>query len=1590
MDIRFANRLEKWLRKKSTSKRSYYPRSSRPLVLEQLEGRVVLSAIRSTPGFLANSLAANDDGSTPSVAIGFTVNFFGLQFDHLFVNNNGNVTFDSTLSTFTPFDLTSTHRQIIAPFFADVDTRGTGSGLAQYGTDTVNGHAAFAATWPLVGYFNSKTDKLDSFQVVLISRADIAAGDFDMEFNYDQIQWETGDASGGTDGLGGNSARAGFSNGTGAQGTFLELHGSAVPGSFLDSNPTGLIHGDSGSTVLGRYVFQARGNGIIMVQSTTTALVASSPAVRSGTPITFTATVSPQTSGTPTGTVTFLDGSATLGTGTLNQGTPDQATFTTSALSIGPHLITARYNGDPSFTASTSNCLLEVVTANAPAIWTGLGATTNWMNSQNWQGNQVPAFGDDLVFPASPPGSLSSSCDFTVGSPFNSLIIEDSYSLSGNGIKLSAGILVDSVRAPNATVSLPISLAAAQSFKVINSFCSSPPSPTSLTLSGPITGQQFAITFDVEPGMNGPASLICSGGIANAASLTKNGAGPLMLGGVNSYPGATQINAGTLQVAAENAVPSTSAVTVAAGASFNLTTFVDTIGSLAGNGAVSLGTATLTTGANNTTTTFMGTINGQGGVTKVGSGTFSLAGVNAYAGATTAAGGILILNGLPGNSQLILMGGTVENTAPITVTNTFSVPTNGSVILAMANLTFTGPGSLTGQLMIEANTATLVTLSGQLTGTGGLMKMGAGTLRLANSANNSSYSGSTSVMAGTLLVDDTQPSSGVAVHSGAFLSGIGTTGQLNVTGGTVSPGDTGMTSGVLTAMGDVTFDSASTFAVAHSADGTAASELTLSGIAHLNGVNLRGIASVGSPVSPLTSQSTLTILQASSLMGTAQQQEGDVFFAFGQAGKVRRIHYMAGSIVLPVDDSTHIAISSNDPSEIGQAVTLMATVTSDISTDGIPPGCVTFFQLNGMQATPIGAAVALNSSGVAVLSMPSVSSGMQFTAKFHDFDPATGMFITPTHMASIFANSLANIITQTVNRHATTTTVTSSANPTDIGLPVTLTVVVVSGAGTPTGMITLLDGASTLGTRTLSGGSATFMTSSLSVGVHSIVASYSGDTTFATSVGSLAQTIALGPRFGVAGILAHSEEHFVDFVSNLYVTLFRRAADVPGLWGWVMPLYHLQMTDEQVETAFLVSPEYVNRHGGFVLSTPSGPAPGSGWVTALYTDVLMRTPSSMEVQGWVNALQRGVSDVDVASVFVGGVEMEQQNIINAFMTFLGRQPTPAEIAAYLSAFQSPVSPPYTIEDLRSDFVASPEYFSRPSKGNGDNATWVGVAYQDILGRLPSTHEVNGVWVPILSGVLPSGTGMGGNGAMAGEAASRSGLNSPTGPLAAQQIPANLLDVANVFTHSQSHYIDFVFGLYQKYLRRTPDVDGLRGWVDGLFSNHLTDEQVSASFASAPEYVNNHGGFVNNLPGRGWVIALYNDVLGRTPSEAEIQGVLSALAAGQSPFAVAFGFTDSTEKQTEEITQAFMTLLGRTPSSAEVQQYLSAFQAGLTVEGLRTIFVGSAEYFFKPTKGNGNDATWVTSAFGEPDLFFRMPSVHEVNDIWVPILQQKQF
>ncbi|MGA8763291.1 MAG: FG-GAP-like repeat-containing protein [Candidatus Sulfotelmatobacter sp.] len=123
----------------------------------------------------------------------------------------------------------------------------------------------------------------------------------------------------------------------------LAANGLAIGSHFI----TAVYSGDvnfSGST--SKQLCQVVGKA-----ASTTTLTSSQNPSQFGQPVTFTATVKPQFSGTPTGTMVFKDGTKTLKSVPLNGGT---ASLTTSTLASGTHSITATYSGNSEFTASSA------------------------------------------------------------------------------------------------------------------------------------------------------------------------------------------------------------------------------------------------------------------------------------------------------------------------------------------------------------------------------------------------------------------------------------------------------------------------------------------------------------------------------------------------------------------------------------------------------------------------------------------------------------------------------------------------------------------------------------------------------------------------------------------------------------------------------------------------------------------------------------------------------------------------------------------------------------------------------------------------------------------------------------------------------------------------------------------------------------------------------------------------------------------------------------------------------------------------------------------------------------------------------------
>lgn len=201
----------------------------------------------------------------------------------------------------------------------------------------------------------------------------------------------------------------------------------------ISGTPTGTVTFKDGSTTLGSAAlnnlgiatFSATGlaagsqtivavysGDTINLTSTSTALTeeiqentgvtisASANPSYSGASVTFTATVTGPGSVAPTGTVTFKDGSSTIGSSALNSS--GVATYSTAALAVGPHTITAVYSGDANNAGSTSPALSQTV--NPPNF-----TLTATPTSQTITDGQMATFS----LAVTPQGSLTTAVNFT-------------------------------------------------------------------------------------------------------------------------------------------------------------------------------------------------------------------------------------------------------------------------------------------------------------------------------------------------------------------------------------------------------------------------------------------------------------------------------------------------------------------------------------------------------------------------------------------------------------------------------------------------------------------------------------------------------------------------------------------------------------------------------------------------------------------------------------------------------------------------------------------------------------------------------------------------------------------------------------------------------------------------------------------------------------------------------------------------------------------------------------------------------------------------------------------------------------------------
>ncbi len=179
-----------------------------------------------------------------------------------------------------------------------------------------------------------------------------------------------------------------------------------------------------------------------------------------------------------------------------------------------------------------------------------------------------------------------------------------------------------------------------------------------------------------------------------------------------------------------------------------------------------------------------------------------------------------------------------------------------------------------------------------------------------------------------------------------------------------------------------------------------------------------------------------------------------------------------------------ILVSDTNPANAGAVIHLSATVSAAGGTTAGGPltGLVTFQE--GSVTLGTGS---LSPTGTAALSLSTLTVGQ------HN--------ITATYAGNTnYGSSSSVALVQTVRQSTTTIALSSNVNPSIAGLPITLVATVGSVGGVATGTVTFSDGATILGHVLLdSQGKASLTTAALSVGQHSIVATYSGDSAYVAS-----------------------------------------------------------------------------------------------------------------------------------------------------------------------------------------------------------------------------------------------------------------------------------------------------------------------------------------------------------------------------------------------------------------------------------------------------------------------------------------------------------
>jgi hypothetical protein len=202
----------------------------------------------------------------------------------------------------------------------------------------------------------------------------------------------------------------------------------------------------------------------------------------------------------------------------------------------------------------------------------------------------------------------------------------------------------------------------------------------------------------------------------------------------------------------------------------------------------------------------------------------------------------------------------------------------------------------------------------------------------------------------------------------------------------------------------------------------------------------------------------------------------------------------------------------------------------------------------------------------------------------------------------------------------------------------------------------------------------------------------------------------------VATQFVNSNEHFGDVITFDYQQYLARNPDAGGFNHWLSELQN-GVAPEAVLAAIVGSSEYFANHGGNTTT---------GFVPALYHDILHRTASASEVNAWMAAISAGMPIGQVAFDFTTSDERRIIVINTGYQLFLDRSPeSTATVQSWVNMFHQGMNE-FGFEIL---LVGSDEYFQTATSPNspfqpGTNGNFVILVYEDVLGRDPSQAEFN--------------------------------------------------------------------------------------------------------------------------------------------------------------------------------------------------------------------------------------------------------------------------